>query len=200
MSRRPFLRRINKTVPPYRESSQRLNNNSNNTMTELTQRSQNDALDTVFSALEISCCPSSYRPALTPDALDYVFDGVGKFDFLFSFFVSLRCCLHGFFWSTPSSHFRIRSLSNYFYYYDDDDDQKSERVSCREEEGKEPEGTYRAIMSSPTTVLYRDNSLFEQEPPKRPVPEEPRPTQMTTYIRSAEKDAFDFSKSILVPI
>lgn len=48
-------------------------------MTGNTELSKRDALETVFSAMEGSCCPgSSYKPEPTPDSLDYVFENVGE--------------------------------------------------------------------------------------------------------------------------
>jgi len=54
-----------------------------------------DPLETVFSAMEVTCCPGSYKPEPTPDSLDYVFENVGE--------SSASIWLSKLSWSPPSS-------------------------------------------------------------------------------------------------
>ena len=47
-------------------------------MTGSREADQGDPLETVFSAMEVTCCPGSYKPEPTPDSLDFVFENVGE--------------------------------------------------------------------------------------------------------------------------
>ena len=48
------------------------------TMTGSREAYKGDPLETVFSAMEVTCCPGSYKPEPTPDSLDFVFENVGE--------------------------------------------------------------------------------------------------------------------------